>query len=178
GKQNPDDHFAAFFISCGVFAMKHEDVLVRLFIEILHDLASEWFYWLSPSPITNWVTMREQFLKRFKPSEDARTLITQLTQLKKEPSDNMRDFIARFQRILYKIPTSSTLSDENQKTFFINTLLPKVGYQLRRERPVNLLEAQNATVEVDDDLIMAGKLKQPSHKGDGAYSITSDPLLQ
>ncbi|KAH9316651.1 hypothetical protein KI387_025278, partial [Taxus chinensis] len=71
----------------------------------------------------------------------------------------MRDFIAKFQRILYKIPTSASLNDENQKVFFINALFLEVSYQLQRARPGNLLAAQNMAVEIEDDLIMAGKIK-------------------
>ncbi|KAH9316903.1 hypothetical protein KI387_018672, partial [Taxus chinensis] len=129
GKQNPGDHLTAFFISCGVLAIEHEDVSVRLFIETLHDLAGEWFYRLAPSTITNWATMRDAFLRRFKAAEDFSTLITQLTQLK-EPHEHMWDFIAKFQRLLYKILASASLNNENQKVFFINALLLEVSYQL------------------------------------------------
>ncbi|KAH9326260.1 hypothetical protein KI387_006438, partial [Taxus chinensis] len=161
------------------FAVEHADVSVRLFIDTLHDLAGEWFYRLAPGTITNWATMRDAFLKKFKEAEDSSTLITQLTQLKKEPHKHMRDFIAKFQILLYKIPASASLNDENQKVFFINALLPEVSYQLRRACPADLLAAQNMAVEIEDDLIMAGKIKSNTSRAKSLSSATTfDSLLQ
>ncbi|KAH9314856.1 hypothetical protein KI387_023483, partial [Taxus chinensis] len=73
---NPDEHLSVFFISYGVLAVEHEDVSVRLFIETLHDLAGEWFYRIAPGTITNWATMQDAFLKRFKAAEDSSISIT------------------------------------------------------------------------------------------------------
>lgn len=52
-KQHPNEHIVAFYITCSVLAIEHEDVLVRLFVEYLQGDVVDWFYHLAPQTIIN-----------------------------------------------------------------------------------------------------------------------------
>ncbi|KAH9292928.1 hypothetical protein KI387_041885, partial [Taxus chinensis] len=114
GKHHPNEHITSFFVACGILGVSHEDISVRLFVETLHGVAAEWFYHLPNACITNWTTMRSIFEARFKPAEDSHALLAQLTHMKKESYEPMQDFIAKFNKLIRKIPELAIPTLENQ----------------------------------------------------------------
>ncbi|KAH9310448.1 hypothetical protein KI387_025483, partial [Taxus chinensis] len=75
-----------------ILDVTHEDVSVCLFLETLQGPAAEWFQHLPAGSITSWATLRDTFEDRYKPSEDAFTLLSRITHLKKEANETMRDY--------------------------------------------------------------------------------------
>ena len=71
----------------------------------------------------------------------------------------MRDFVASFNKIVNKIPTAARPTAGNLKTFFISVMPPDINYDLRRERPTDLDDAQKKAIECEDYLISTGKWK-------------------
>lgn len=142
GAQHPDEHIVGFYIACGVLGVEHEDVYVRLFIETLQGAAVDWFYHLPNNCITNWASLRTLFEARFKFTENDHALLAQLTQMKKEPQEPMREFVAKFNNLHNRIPTASQPIAGNLKCFFINAQLPEVSFLLRRDNPAVLAAAQ------------------------------------
>ncbi|KAH9321898.1 hypothetical protein KI387_016537, partial [Taxus chinensis] len=114
GKQHPDEHIASFFVACGVLGLAHEDVSIRLFVETLQGVAAEWFYHLPNACIPDWATMQTKFEARFKPAEDSHALLAQLTHMKKESHEPMREFVAKFNKLIRKIPVIAVPTLENQ----------------------------------------------------------------
>ncbi|KAH9294898.1 hypothetical protein KI387_038486, partial [Taxus chinensis] len=84
-------------------------------------------------------------------------LLVQLVQMKKETSESMRDFIARYDRVIRRIPEDVVPPENNLKRFFISALPSEVGFFLRRAQPRTLREAKDYVIETDDDLILSGK---------------------
>ncbi|KAH9296698.1 hypothetical protein KI387_044278 [Taxus chinensis] len=182
GKVHPDEHIAAFIVACGVLGVEHEDVFVRLFVETLQDNAADWFYHLPAGAITSWDTMRTRFENHFKPAEDVHALLAQISQIKKDSQEPMREFVARFNRLINKIPPNTRPVDQIQKCFFLNAQSPEVSYALRRANLSTLVEDQTLAISVEDDLIMSGKLRRDPSKSKSASSSSStpntDPLVQ
>lgn len=104
--------------------------------------------------------MKTRFKARFKVAEDEHSLLAQLSQLKKELPESMRDFVARFDEILYKIPVNQKPSDDNLKYFFINSMPSKISFLICRQRVVDLNAAKTLAVELEDELITVGKWKR------------------
>ena len=98
-EEHPDEHIAAFYIACGVRVIEYEYMPVRLFVETLQGVAADWFSHLPPRTITNWVALIAKFEERFKPLEDAHTLLAQLAQLKKSSDVPMREFFGHFNKL-------------------------------------------------------------------------------
>ena len=82
--------------------------------------------------------MCSTFEDRFKSVEDEHTLLLQLTQPKNEVHEPMRDFIVKFNKIIYEIPTAKRPSEENHKGFFINAMPLEISFHLRRNRVVDV----------------------------------------
>ena len=85
--------------------------------------------------------MRTEFEARFKTAEDEHALLTQLTSIKKQPAMSMRDFIAKFNKINSRIPTTDRPTAGNLKTFFISAMPLDINYDLRRAHPIDLADA-------------------------------------
>lgn len=51
GTVTVDEHLNAFSVACGVIAVQHEDVAIRLFIQTLTGVTVDWFYHLPNSVI-------------------------------------------------------------------------------------------------------------------------------
>ena len=106
GKKFTNEHLNALNTTCVVLAITTDNVAMRLFVQTLIEDASNWFHHLSQGSITNWGDMQNSFEDRFKSSDDKDTLLLQLTQLKKEIHEPIRDFVANFNKIIHKIPTT------------------------------------------------------------------------
>lgn len=115
----------------------------------------------------------------FKVAEDEHSLLAQLTQLKKEIPESMRDFIAKFDKILHKIPANQNPSDDNLKCFFISSMPFEIGFLIPRQRVVDLNAAKTLAVELEDDLIITGKWKREVQTPNAQPSTSSpDPVIQ
>ena len=77
----------------------------------------------------------------------------------------MRDFNAKFNKLIKRIPTASTPTVDNQKTFYINSMPLELGYQIRRANVADLQTAQTLAVEMEDDMIASGRWKKDLHTG-------------
>lgn len=122
--------------------------------------------------------MRMAFETRFKIAKDERVLLTQLMSIKKQPTISMRDFVANFNKINSRIPTTNRHIVGNLKTFFISSMPLDINYDLRRSHPMNLADAQKKVVELKDDLIFAKKWKQELQtKGSSSNTTSSNEML-
>ncbi|KAH9307181.1 hypothetical protein KI387_044396, partial [Taxus chinensis] len=78
----------------------------------LRDNAADWFYHLPARTITDWDTMTTQFEQCFKPVEDVHALLAQISQIKKESQEPMREFVAKFNKLINKIPVNTRTIDQ------------------------------------------------------------------
>lgn len=90
----------------------------------------------------------------------------------------MRDFVAKFDKIVHKIPTTQRPSDDNLKFLFINSMPSEIIFLIRRQRVQNLAAAETLAVELEDDLITAGKWKREVQTASLQTSTSSDPVIQ
>lgn len=107
--------------------------------------------------------------------------MAQLAQLKKEIPKTMRDFVAKFNKTVHKIPVNQRPSGDNLKCFFINSMPSEISFLIHRQRVQNLEAAKTLAIELEDDLITAGKWKrevQTSTKQALTSTTTSNPVIQ
>lgn len=96
----------------------------------------------------------------------------------------MREFIAKFNKLANRIPSASQPTATNLKCFFINTQLPKVSFLLRRAAPGTLALAQSLATEIENDLILARKIRKDASQfknnssSESSSSGTSNPLVE
>lgn len=106
-------HIAVFIMSCSILDMTHEDVSIRLFLDTLQGPVVEWFYHLPATSITNWKTLQIAFEDRYKPSEDAFVLLSQITHMKKETNETMHNFITQFNSLISRVSMAMIPTLEN-----------------------------------------------------------------
>lgn len=90
----------------------------------------------------------------------------------------MRDFVAKFDKIVHKILVNKKPLDDNLKCFFTNSMPSEIGFLIRKQRIANLGAAKTLAVELEDDLITAGKLKREVQIPNAQTSTSSDPIIQ
>lgn len=117
--------------------------------------------------------MKQRFEGRYKSTEDAHVLLLQLAQIKKEPSIPMRDFNEKFNKLIKRIPATSAPIGDNQKTFYISSMPPELGYLLRRANVATLQVTQTLAVEMEDDMIASGKWKKEYHTGSSSNTTST-----
>ena len=74
--------------------------------------------------------MKVAFETRFKAPENECSLLLQLSYMKKEMHEPMREFVAKFNRQIQRIPTTSRPNEENQKIFFVNVVPLDISFHL------------------------------------------------
>ena len=72
----------------------------------------------------------------------------------------MIDFNGKFNKLIKTIPTTSAPIDDNKKTFYISSMSPNLGYQIKRENVANLQASQMLAMEMEDGMIASGKWKK------------------
>ncbi|KAH9291008.1 hypothetical protein KI387_044137 [Taxus chinensis] len=98
----------------------------------------------------------------------------QISKIKKDPHEPMREFLAKFNKLVNKIPLDTRPIDQIHKCFLLNAQLSEVSYALRRGNLETLDVDQRLAINVEYYLIMSGKLKRESFKSK-SYSSTPSP---
>lgn len=104
--------------------------------------------------------MKNAFEGRFKAPENECSLFSQLSQMKKEMHEPMREFVAKFNRLIQRIPATSRPSAKNQKSFFINVVPLDISFHLIKDAYANLATAQRLAIQLEDTFVNAGKWKR------------------
>lgn len=179
GKVSTDDHLSVFHSACAVISVPTQEVAVRLFVRTLTDAAADWFNHLPHLSITSWDDMKSAFENRFKTPENECSLFSQLSQMKKDMHEPMREFVAKFNRLVQRIPMASRPSEENQKSFFINAVPADISFHLIKDVCADLGVAQRLAIQLEDAFINAGKWKREVHTPRTvSFATPTDPVLQ
>lgn len=179
GKKSTNEHLNVFNTICGVLVVAIEKVAIRLFVQTLTNAFADWFHHLPNRIITNWALIQNTFESRFKSMDNEHTLFLRLTQFKKEVQEPMHDFVAKFNKILHKIPVVKRPNAENHKGFFMNAMPPDTNFHIRRYRVADIDAAQRLVVGLEDNLLDTGKWRREMQASSSQPSSPSkiDPLV-
>ena len=97
--------------------------------------------------------------------------------MKKEMHEPMRDFVAKFNRLVQRIPVASRPNVENQKSFFINVVHPDISFHLIKDACATLTAAQGLAIQLEDAFINARKWKQEVQTLGMPSSLNSTDLV-
>lgn len=128
-KFNPDvgtlaeEHINNFMLSVKLKRVIEEDVVVRLFPYTLQGSAGSWYFSLPSGSITSWNIFQEQCLTKYGDDRSLATLINDLSNLKIESREPIKEFNSRFNKLFNKIPTHSKLSEQIRSEWYITACL-------------------------------------------------------
>ena len=92
---------------------------------------------------------QDPFLTKFGDDRSTSTLINDLSNLKAEPKEPIKDFKSLFNKLLNKIPTASKPSDEVQNEWYISTLPLNSSIFVDRATKPTLAENMKEAIAVE-----------------------------
>ena len=102
--------------------------------------------------------------------------------MKKENGESVSDFTKRFNRMYSKIPIEIKPSDTSAKITYANSFDSEFCFLLRERRSATLSLMQDATLEVESNILFAHKLKGNTERrktrDEASSSSISNPKLE
>ena len=119
--------------------------------------------------------MKNAFEDKFKAPKNECSLSHQLSQMIKEMHKPMREFDAKFNRLIQRIPATSRPNAENQKTFFVNGVPLDVSFHIIKD----VVAAQRLAIQLEDAFINDGKWRREVQTtGTASSSAPTNPIMQ
>ena len=108
-------------LSLRLLDVEHEDVVCRLFSYTFVGQASTWFFSLATGSIALWQQFETPFLNQFGDDRTSGVLILELSRMRFDKKDNVKDFNQIFINLLNHIPKKLA---ESIHVEFYTTALP------------------------------------------------------
>ena len=126
-------------------------MVCQLFPLTFEGKVSTWYFSLVQGSITNWVELNKAFLVKFGEDKTPPLLALELSQIKMEPKERIKDFNQRFLALKNKIPvTSQPLEDIIIENY--TSALPKYpGMFVKRGGKTTLVETFEKAIKVEKD---------------------------
>ena len=153
-KFNPDngtqaeEHINNFMLAVNLKGVTEQDVVVRLFPYTLQGSAGSWYFSLPSGSITSWTTCQEQFLTKYGDDRSLATLINDLSNLRIEHREPIKEFNAQFNKLLNKIPTASKPSEQIRSEWYITALPSNIAIFVDRAGKPTLAENMKEALAV------------------------------
>ena len=99
--------------------------------------------------------------------------------MKKEMHEPMREFFAKFNRLIQRIPATSRPNEENQKILFFNVVPLDVSFHLIEDVVIDLAPTQRLAIQLEDALITTRKWRREVQtSGTASSSAPIDPVMK
>ena len=105
--------------------VQHEDVVCILFPYTFVDQASTRFFILAPGSIASWQQFETSFLNQFGDDRTSGMLVLELSRMRCDKKDKIKDFNQRFINLLNRIPKKPT--ESIQVEFYTVSLPPSIA---------------------------------------------------
>ena len=96
----PEDHIKQFMISLKFMDVQHEDVVCILFPYTFVSQASIWFFSLAAGSIASWQQFETAFLSLFADDRTSRVLVLELSRMRYDKKDKVKNFNQIFINLL------------------------------------------------------------------------------
>ena len=160
-----EEHLAAFYSYSDNHNIEQEDVWTRLLVQSLDGEACKWFRTLPAGSIIGIEALYEIFLKQWGDRKYYLYYITEFGALKRKNGESLADFTKRFNKVYQKIPVEVKPPETTTMITFANAFDSKFALWLRVSKPSTLIAMQEATIEVESNLLASNKLKAEEERG-------------
>jgi len=162
-------------LSINLNGVTNEDVVVRLFPYTLQGATRSWYFSLPSGSITSWEILQEQFLTKFSDDKSTATLINDLSNLRAESKEPIKDFNSRFNKLLNKIPTTSKPSEEVRNEWYIFSLPSNIAIFMDRANKTTLADNMKEAIAVEKRIIALEKKNVVEERKSKKVSFKEDP---
>jgi hypothetical protein len=146
-------------IAMNMMNVQHEDVACRLFCFTLQGNASSWFFNLPSGSITSWQQFENSFVNQFGNDKTLGTLLLEISRLRINNNENVKEVNQRFITLLNKIPNKPTKGVKIE--YYTCALPPLVVMFVKRKEIRTLVENFVEAIKVGKDLASIS-----THQGD------------
>jgi hypothetical protein len=164
GEITVEEHLVAFYSFADNFNIDYSDVWMRLFVQSLDGEVRKWFRSLPPASIADIEALYEAFIKKWGDRRDYLYYITEFGALKRKNGESISDFTKRFNKMYGRIPDEIKPTEASTKITYANAFDAEFSLLLRERRSTTLLSMQEATIEVESNILASDRLKTRSDK--------------
>jgi hypothetical protein len=154
-----EEHLSTFYSYADNLNIENEDVWLRVFVQSLDGEARKWFRGLTPGSIDGIEALDDAFLRHWGDKKDFLYYITEFGSLKREEGESVSDFSKRFNKMYNKIPTEIKPTETSAKITYASAFDPEFFLLLRERRATSLAHMQDATLEVESNILAVDKLR-------------------
>lgn len=132
---------------------------MKVFVQSLDGEARKWFKELTPRSIADIEALDDAFLKHWGDKKDLLYYHTDFGNLKRENGELLSDFNKRFNHMYNKIPDEEKPTTTSAKLTYASAFDSKFCLLLRERWYATLADMQDASLEVESNIMAAEKLK-------------------
>jgi hypothetical protein len=159
-----EEHLSSFYSYADNLNIENEDVWMRVFVQSLDGEARKWFRGLTPGSIDGIEALDDSFLRHWGDKKDFLYYITEFGSLKREEGESVSDFSKRFNKMYNKIPTEIKPTETSAKITYASAFDPEFCLLLRERRATSLAHMQDATLEVESNILAVDKLRSKADR--------------
>jgi hypothetical protein len=152
-KQIAEDHIKKFMLAIRLRNVEHEDVVCRLFPYTFEGNASTWYFSQQPHTIVSWEKFESCFLEKFGDDKSPEVLVMELSSLRMNPKEKIKDFNQRFLTLKNRIPTDSMPAENLIIAYYTKALHQSIAIWVKRSKKATLLEAFEEASQIEKDIL-------------------------
>lgn len=147
------NHIHSFFLALRKLGVVDEDVVCHLFSFTLTRAAFTWYFSLRIGSITSWDAFQQAFLDKFGDEKTPKALLLELSGLKMEIKEKVKNFNIRFNTLFNRIPATTRPTEEVLMEFYISALPIPTTMWVKRSNMQTLQGAINEAVKVENEML-------------------------
>jgi hypothetical protein len=144
----------------------YADAKMRLFMQSLSGEVRKWFKALPGASIQDFVAFEMSFITIWGDKKNPLQLLTQYNNMKRALEEMVQEFSIHFMRVYNSIPTEVQPPPRVAQLRYADSFDNDFFLLLRERRSKNLDAMMNDTIEVEENIMASGNIKQRFNKGD------------
>jgi hypothetical protein len=140
-------------------------VWIRIFIHSIDGEARKWFRALTPGSIDGIEALDDIFLREWGDKKDFMYYIIEFGSLKIKEGESISDFSKRFNKKYNNIPAEIQPTEASTKITYAIYFDTNFYLLLRERRATSLDHMQDASLEVESNILVVDRLKNKANKG-------------
>jgi hypothetical protein len=154
-----DEHLSTFYNYANNLNIENEDVWLRVFVQSLDGEARKWFRVLTLGSIDGIEALDDSVLIYWGDKNDFLYYITKFGSLKRDEGESVSKFSKRFNKMYNKILTEIKPTKTSTRIIYASSFDPNFFLLLRERRDTSLAHMQDATFEVESNILTIEKLR-------------------
>jgi hypothetical protein len=152
-KQIAEDHIKKFMLAIRLRNVEHEDVVCRLFPYTFEGNASTWYFAQQPHTIVSSEKFESIFLEKFGDGKPPEVLVKDLSNLKMNAKEKVKDFNQIFLTLKNRIPADSMPAESLVIAYYTKALHQSIAIWVKRSEKATLLEAFEEATQIEKDIL-------------------------